>query len=610
MLDPETRHLLLDALRPPLGYELDRAVGTTYSLDLTALLLAPLAFAFFDWEIAEGEAEPNPLALLESVRTYSEKLTLFCQAGQIAWPAEYRHLLSYLEGSVCEVMAPMPGRVFHPKVWALRFTSRTDDEPRFRLLCLSRNLTFDRSWDTILRLDGSLNDTADQGSRLATFVAALPSLAVQPLPRARTETIESFSEELRRVRFDPPPGFDELAFWPLGLDDSWPFGGRIDRLFVASPFLSGDLLRGLAPQARDRILLSRPESLDALGGSTLSGFAQLLVLDDGADGPDAGEASPALPDERVAERPDRVLRGLHAKVYVADAGWKARVWTGSANATHAAFNGNVEFLVELLGYKSQCGVDAAVGDDAQLRRLLRTHIPPEAPIESTAEEELERRLQRVQQTLAGHGLTAQVTPLEDGDFALELSGEQEIDWEGVTGLVRPITLPPRWARALAPNEPLRARFEPISFEALTPFFAFELTATEKDVQASSRFVVTSRLVGAPADRRARLFAMQLRNAGDVIRYLLFLLGDGKTEANEVLEDIASSEGLTDGTEFHGLGLPLLESLLRTLAREPERLEWVARVLDDLAETEEGRALIPEGLEDVWRPIEEARKRMR
>jgi len=47
-LTPETRVLLTDALRPPAGYRVEAAVGTTYSLNLTALLLAPLSFALFD----------------------------------------------------------------------------------------------------------------------------------------------------------------------------------------------------------------------------------------------------------------------------------------------------------------------------------------------------------------------------------------------------------------------------------------------------------------------------------------------------------------------------------------------------------------------------------
>src|SRR3954453_14757886 len=101
MLAPESRYLLLDALRPPPEYRLDRAVGTSYSLDLEALLLCPLAFAFF--ESADDEGSPAPVALLAAVRQHAERIDLFCQAGQIAVPREYRRVAAYLEDSVHEV---------------------------------------------------------------------------------------------------------------------------------------------------------------------------------------------------------------------------------------------------------------------------------------------------------------------------------------------------------------------------------------------------------------------------------------------------------------------------------------------------------------------------
>jgi hypothetical protein len=62
MLDPETRRYTLETLRPSAGYELDRAIGTTFSLDLLALLTAPLAFTFFDWEDTEGRPTDDPPA--------------------------------------------------------------------------------------------------------------------------------------------------------------------------------------------------------------------------------------------------------------------------------------------------------------------------------------------------------------------------------------------------------------------------------------------------------------------------------------------------------------------------------------------------------------------
>jgi len=47
-LGPNTREIYLSALRPPEGYTLDHAIGTTYSLHLPTLLSVPLAFALFD----------------------------------------------------------------------------------------------------------------------------------------------------------------------------------------------------------------------------------------------------------------------------------------------------------------------------------------------------------------------------------------------------------------------------------------------------------------------------------------------------------------------------------------------------------------------------------
>ena len=48
MLEPRDRLLLLEALRPPEGFRFDQGLGTTYTLDLLALLTAPLAFTWFE----------------------------------------------------------------------------------------------------------------------------------------------------------------------------------------------------------------------------------------------------------------------------------------------------------------------------------------------------------------------------------------------------------------------------------------------------------------------------------------------------------------------------------------------------------------------------------
>ena len=72
-------------LVPPAGYELDFAVGTTYSLDLDALTGASLALGLS--EETDSALMNNPVCLLEALRSTGDKVALFCEAGQIHLPS-------------------------------------------------------------------------------------------------------------------------------------------------------------------------------------------------------------------------------------------------------------------------------------------------------------------------------------------------------------------------------------------------------------------------------------------------------------------------------------------------------------------------------------------
>ena len=157
MLAPDGRAVLLDALRPPQGYELGFAVATTFTLDLAAALIVPLAFAGSQL----GEAK-DPVAVMEAVRSSADRVAIFCQAGNIVVPQQASDLVAFIEQCVHEVRRPKPGHLFHPKLWALRYEAE-EHEPTYRLLVLTRNLTLDRSWDLVLRLDS--DDTRRRRNR-------------------------------------------------------------------------------------------------------------------------------------------------------------------------------------------------------------------------------------------------------------------------------------------------------------------------------------------------------------------------------------------------------------------------------------------------------------
>lgn len=621
MLDPRDRHLLLGALRPPEGYTLDCAIGTTYSLDLLAALTAPLAFTLFDWEDRDGRPITEPLAMLEALRRHADRLSVFCHTGGIAVPRQHEILFSYLERSIVEVAPPNAQGVFHPKVWVLRFTAR--DEPvLYRVLVLSRNLTFDRSWDTMLVLNGELVDRRNAFSEnhpLGDFVAALPGLAVRrPVPERVRLDVERVQAEVRRVRFDLPKDIDRLTFWPLGIEGArrWPFTDRIDRMLVVSPFLSGRLLARMTKQGDGHILVSRLESLESLEDpSVLARFQQVYFMNPSAEPPEEVEelSGPA----GVAPAGVSYLSGLHAKVYVADGGRYSSVWVGSANATEHAFGANVEFMVELLGTKSRCGVDQLLGkqDDAlTLAALLQPFEPGTGFDESDqAFKQLDQRLEHVRRTIASMPLVLRVVQGDTpDDFRLGLYSVEAAEFTLPAGAgVRcwPITLREAVASAsLSSGTGLLASFGLVSFEALTSFLALEVTLDDSGATASCRFVLNLPLEGAPTDRRERVLRALLRDRGRVVRFLLLLLSEGEIEILDVLTGDGS--GSWGYRRFgSGFGPALFESLVRALDRNPTKLDDVARLVDDLRRTPEGSALLPEGFDTIWDPIWAARQRL-
>lgn len=157
MLLPTNRLTLIDAMRPPAGFQLESAMAVTFTLNLGSLLAAPAAFAIAGLrDTTANTGGSTPVELIHALRTHAHKLTVFSEAGEISLPPPSR-AFAFLERVVVPVRAPKGG-IVHPKVWVLRYQPSGqpgDGEAaeRLRVLIASRNLTFDESWDTLLRLD-------------------------------------------------------------------------------------------------------------------------------------------------------------------------------------------------------------------------------------------------------------------------------------------------------------------------------------------------------------------------------------------------------------------------------------------------------------------------
>lgn len=629
MLGTRERTLLLDSLRPPDGYRLRRALGTSFTLDLMALLTVPVAFTFFDAHDEEGAPMKDPLALLEALRRHAENVTVFCQAGAIGVPGPKQPLLAYLEGSVIQVRPPRGEGIFHPKVWVLAFDG--DHGPDiYRVLCLSRNLTFDRAWDTCLCLEGQLTNRRDgyaTNEPLADFLLALPRLATRPISCELQGDLHRMADEVKRVAFQPPWPFNDFRIHLFGLKRSpaWSFPAAT-RSLVVSPFLAGSVVHKLVRNHGLKVLISRPEAFEDVLRASKALPEKCHVLSPGAS-LDAREAKEEEPNGS-SPVPDQVeLTGLHAKLFLFEHGREARLFTGSANATVAAFESNLEVLVELIGGKKGCGISALLGPDDDpkletLRSLLQEYTPPECLCEiDQSKRDLERNIDRLARSLGATHLTARARHTDaEQHWDLTLSGELP-DLSAAAVRIWPVTLRREDAQPVAfpasgqPDPEGQgdriANFEGLSFEALTGFFAFEVSMSEGEHTARRQFTQTVDLVGAPENRKERLLRSFLKDRHRVLRLLFLILMDEGANVPRFLDGTEGSE--TGESQFlGGWGqAALLEALLRTLSRNPERLDQVARVMDGLRSTSEGRdELLPAKLNEIWDPIWEAREALR
>lgn len=627
MLAPDTRLTLLDALRPPAGRHLGYAVGTTYSLDLNAALTAPAAFALHAATDATADAVADhavePVELLESIRRHADRFCVFFQAGQIAVPNP-RRLFAFLEDALVAVTAP-GGGVFHPKVWVLRFESDTKP-PTFRFLCASRNLTFDRSWDTILQLDSTVPEVPTgpdtsatgrfDGFGISRFVRALPDLAVGTVPVQRRTAVQGLAEEIADVTWSLPAGVDSGRAIPIGLDGAAepPFPDRAEQAVVISPFLAPGLLKHLPRVNGPNVLVSRPDQLDACARA-LDQFDECATLDPDAS-PDVtadgdvdadGEAPAADTATTVTSNdPSVPFTGLHAKVFVFDQpASTTAMFTGSANATTAAFTKNVEFICELEGPTAALGVDTLLAEPAENGvQTLRSFLLPYQPVpgsEPTDADQVDDHLDELRRAIAAIPITARVTDVDDSLHDLRFTTDGTInglDTRGLEWRCRPIGVAATTTEPVVPGDPMDVRFR-VTFAGITPFLAHELRIAGR----TTKFVTIAELVDAPADRASRLLRLLLGDAERFLRYLLLLLDDpdGPPELEGLFGALDTAD--TGRWDHAATTLPLLEALLHTLAHDPDRLDHVRRLIDDLrTNSNDDHQLVPDELIEIFDPI--------
>ena len=600
MLNPNSRCLYTSALTPPPGMIFDESIATTFSMDPALLLEAPVYLALM---AADGQSDPDPLSVLEAIRRYSKRITVYVQKGRIQVPqiAKPNSLFGFLEEMVVEVTAP-GGGVFHPKIWAIRFNSPDQSSSMYRLVVLTRNMTTDQSWDLSLQLEGSIEDRRFKPHKpLEEFFHLLGELANDRVAsgRGRIEQAARFAEDLCRVNWELPDGFDELTFYlpgTKGFDWEPPMANR---LAVISPFCSDEALRVLAKTTKVAdALISRPGSLSGLKKGTLELFTHCLHLDDAAEIEDGEE-------DDATEQP--LATGLHAKVYLLETRYFSdytHVVMGSANATNAALNAskNIEILVGLVGRKSKVGgIDELLGADGLGEYLIDFDTTKEIETEAIrqeAEESVEQARSLISETALS--IECNLGP-KDGLLDLVLIGIIPSLKGIVSACAWPITVMKNIAVDILNNDDHgMINLGEFSASSVTGLIAFELKSNHPDVTA--RFILNLPVTGIPDERNSAILQTVISNQDGFIRYLMLLLADDSAAGL----DPGNGSGFAKWLSLLAAGedIPLLEDLTRAYSRHPQRLEEISKLVRDLSQGSPN-TIIPEAFLDLWNVFEAA-----
>ena len=342
-----------DILLAPLNYHLDFAIGTTYSLDLDSLV--GVSLSLLSGEI-DSDMLNNDIRLLDSLIRNTGKIDLFCENGQIHRPKNSNPLHILLEDIVYPVTNNNYSEYsnfasFHPKFWLLRFI---DDNKKvlYRVIVLSRNVTFDRSWDISFVMEGEIGNKTDKNDPLIYFIKQLYGLNDEKTIKTDESPINN--EEKAIVINDIIDDFEFII--NDGISDEYFIQNQLlfkeknlDGLMIISPFLSRTVIQNFNERIglnSEAILITQADSLLRVSQQDCSNFDVFTVREEIIDG------ETYLPNDAQ----EVLNQDIHAKVYLAQHDQNSELYLGSLNSSCNALKNNVELMVKLTSSRDELNV--------------------------------------------------------------------------------------------------------------------------------------------------------------------------------------------------------------------------------------------------------------
>lgn len=566
-------------LMPREGFTLVKAVGTTYSLDLETLMSVCIALGIK--ESTDSSLTCNPFALLKSLQGLSDKLLIFCEAGQIkSMPIDQSPLMLLLDKMIVPVkLRKQKGKgypSFHPKTWTLHYADAEGNQ-YYRFIVLSRNLTFDRSWDVAVSIDGKMTNGLHRSSYpIIDFIQYLKDNTLEgvTLKTEKRRILNAFIQELPYVQYClDDKHFRDFEIIPVGIgtktiDNDPLITDTFHDLLIVSPFLSSDVIqsfdkRRMLKNTR-RHLITRTTELHKIAGQ-LETFKVYVMKDAVTEG-----------EELVSdEEPTKVQQqDIHAKMYLMSKDSNSSLYLGSMNASENGLHRNVEMMVKLTAFRYYLNLDKI---EADLFGLDDKGNPFEevdlSNYDGIAPDEKEKdNLELIIKDICRLNAKAVIRPNGDKFDVIITTPSPK------GGLPTAEIAPAKTARTLR-------LAEEIIFEGLS---ALELTELYRvTVRGETESITRMILIPTemPTERDDMVVKSILKDKKAFVDYLAFILGDDYVLSAMEMKASLGADKDNNQNSLDNFLPAIYEKMLKTAYTEPERLKEIQHVMGRISDSD-------------------------